>query len=91
MLVVLSASVSLFISGFVLCTYFIVFIFISTLSRYKVKKEALVTVCRCNVNIAFVLQMWRAESLKAGAGSRSKAAKPRPPPSSVCYHAVSAW
>lgn len=36
--------------------------------------------------------MWRAESLKAGAGSRSKAAKPcPPPPSSVCYHAVSAW
>jgi len=34
--------------------------------------------CRCNINIAFFLQMWRAESLKAGAGSRSKAAKPCP-------------
>lgn len=35
-------------------------------------------------NIAFVLQMWRAESLKAGVGSRSKAAKPCPPPTLVC-------
>lgn len=35
----------------------------------------LVAVCRCNINIAFVLQMWRAESQKAGVGSRSKAAK----------------
>ncbi|KAG7228512.1 hypothetical protein INR49_007686 [Caranx melampygus] len=43
---------------------------------------------RCNINVAFVLQMRRAESLKAGVGSRSKAAKPcPPPPSSVCYHA----
>lgn len=43
----------------------------------------LVTVYRCNINVAFVLQMWRAESLKAGVGSRSKAAKP-PPPTLVC-------
>lgn len=37
------------------------------------KWRFLVTVFRCNINVAFVLQMWRAESLKAGAGSRSKA------------------
>lgn len=35
--------------------------------------------------------MWRAERLKAGAGSRSQAAKPRPPPGSSYYMAMSAW
>lgn len=29
----------------------------------------------CNVNIAFILQMWRAESQKARVGSCSKAAE----------------
>lgn len=53
-----------------------------------------------NMNVTFVLQMWKAESLKAGAGGpRSKAAKPRlrrththtHPPWSVWYRAASAW
>lgn len=34
----------------------------------------------CNVNIAFILQMWRAESQKARVGSCSKAAEPCPHP-----------
>lgn len=34
----------------------------------------------CNVNIAFILQMWRAESQKARVGSCSKAAEPCPRP-----------
>lgn len=35
--------------------------------------------CRCNMTIAFIPQMSRAESLKAGAGSPSQAANPAPP------------
>lgn len=80
-LVVLSASRSLFISALVLstCSFEVALMYlIHSICRYKVNEHFAVAVYRCNINIAFVLQMWRAESLKAGAGSRSKAAKPRP-------------
>lgn len=74
----LPVSTSLFIS-FVLFSCYIVFILIQSIRRYEVNENGLSSLCRCNISVAFVLQMWRAESLKAGAGSRSKAAKPCPP------------
>lgn len=75
----LPVSTSLFISAFVLFSCYIVFILIQSIRRYEVNENGLSSLCRCNISVAFVLQMWRAESLKAGAGSRSKAAKPCPP------------